>query len=111
MNSRAARRDNYGAVEKKNVLAVAASKKLKAAKSIIEGVGRGVFPAFSKNKRALINITDGTKMGSLLEHQNLSDSQPKQSDTSTAEWAPLEPFSAATCDSRCHKRSHLRIGV
>ena len=41
-------RDNYGAVEKKNVSAVAASKKLKAAKSIIEGVGRGVFPAFAK---------------------------------------------------------------
>jgi hypothetical protein len=41
-------RNNYGAVEKKNVSAVAASKKLKAAKSIIEGVGRGVFPAFAK---------------------------------------------------------------
>ena len=27
---------------------VAASKKLKDAKSIIEGVGRGVFPAFAK---------------------------------------------------------------
>ena len=39
-------RDNYGAVHKKNVSAVAASKKLKAAKSIIEGVGGGVFPAF-----------------------------------------------------------------
>ena len=43
-------RENYGAVEKKNVSAVAASKKLKDAKSIIEGVGRGVFPAFSKGK-------------------------------------------------------------
>ena len=43
-------RQNYGAVEKKNVSAVAASKKLKAAKSILEGVGRGVFPTFSKDK-------------------------------------------------------------
>ena len=43
-------RENFGAVEKKNVSAVAASKKLKDAKSIIEGVGRGVFPAFAKGK-------------------------------------------------------------
>ena len=41
-------RKNPVAVAKKNVLAVAASKKLKAAKSIIEGVGHGVFPAFAK---------------------------------------------------------------
>ena len=41
-------RDNYAAIEKKNVSAVATSKKLKAAKGIIEGVGRGVFPAFAK---------------------------------------------------------------
>jgi len=41
-------RQSYAAVEKKNVSAVAASKKLKAAKSIIEGVGRGVFPVFPK---------------------------------------------------------------
>ena len=38
------------AVNKKNVLAVAASKKLALAKKIIEGVGRGVFPAFSEGK-------------------------------------------------------------
>jgi len=43
-------RSNYGAVAKKNVSAVAASKKLRAAKSIIDGVGRGVFPAFSGSK-------------------------------------------------------------
>ena len=50
-------RDNYGAVDKKNVSAVAASKKLKAAKSIIEGVGRGVFPAFrTVDVNAYINL-------------------------------------------------------
>jgi hypothetical protein len=38
---------NYEAVEKKNVLAVTTSKKLKSARKLIEGVGRGVFPAFS----------------------------------------------------------------
>jgi hypothetical protein len=42
-------RQSPGAVEKKRILAVAAHKKLKHAKSIIEGVGRGVFPAFSKS--------------------------------------------------------------
>jgi len=35
------------AVNKKNVLAVAASKKLKLAMRIIEGVGKGIFPANS----------------------------------------------------------------
>ncbi len=35
------------AVNKKNVLAVAAAKKLKLAKRIIEGVGKGIFPANS----------------------------------------------------------------
>jgi hypothetical protein len=39
---------NPAAVAKKNVLAVAANKKLKHAKSVIEGVGRGVFPTFAK---------------------------------------------------------------
>ena len=34
-------------VRKKSVLAVAASKKLALASRIIDGVGRGVFPAFS----------------------------------------------------------------
>lgn len=38
-------------VHKKNVLSVAASKKLKQAKNIIDGVGRGIFPAFSNDKR------------------------------------------------------------
>lgn len=37
---------NPTAVSKKNVLAVAASKKLRLAQKIIEGIGRGVFPAF-----------------------------------------------------------------
>jgi len=41
-------RNDPEAVAKKSVSAVAASKKLKHAKSIIEGVGRGVFPAFAK---------------------------------------------------------------
>jgi hypothetical protein len=41
-------RDNHGAVAKKKVLEVAASKRLRNAKSIIEGAGRGVFPAFAK---------------------------------------------------------------
>jgi hypothetical protein len=45
-------RENYGAVLKKNVSAVAASKKLTAAKNIVQGVGRGVFPAFSRRKGA-----------------------------------------------------------
>ncbi len=45
-------RENYGAVLKKNVSAVAASKKLTEAKSIIKGVGHGVFPAFSRRKGA-----------------------------------------------------------
>jgi hypothetical protein len=40
--------DDPVAVSKKNVLAVAAGKKVKHAKSIIKGVGRGVFPAFAK---------------------------------------------------------------
>ncbi len=39
-------RADGAAVSKKNVLAVAASKKLNSANKIIEGVGRGVFPAF-----------------------------------------------------------------
>ena len=39
---------DFGAVEKKNVLSVATSKKLKLAKKIIEGVGKGIFPAFSE---------------------------------------------------------------
>jgi hypothetical protein len=43
-------RDNPTAVEKKKNLSVAVSKKLRDAKSIIEGVGHGVFPAFSKSK-------------------------------------------------------------
>jgi len=38
------------AVRKKNVSAVAASKKLASAKNIIDGVGRGKFPVFSKEK-------------------------------------------------------------
>jgi hypothetical protein len=42
--------ENHGAVAKKNVSAVAASKKLRDAKSIIDSVGRGKFPAFSKHK-------------------------------------------------------------
>ena len=46
-------RDNSVAVAKKNVLSVAASKRLKEAKSIIKGVGHGVFPAFSKTKRGV----------------------------------------------------------
>jgi hypothetical protein len=41
-------RQNPVAVAKKNALAVAANKKLKHARSIIEGVGRGVFPTFAK---------------------------------------------------------------
>jgi hypothetical protein len=45
-------RDNPVAVEKKNVSAVAASKKLTGAKSIIKGVGHGVFPTFSRRKGA-----------------------------------------------------------
>ena len=45
-------RDNPVAVAKKNVLSVAASKRLKEAKSIIKGVGQGVFPAFSHRKGA-----------------------------------------------------------
>ena len=45
-------RDNPVAVAKKNVLSVAVSKKLTAAKSIIKGVGHGVFPAFSRRKGA-----------------------------------------------------------
>ena len=45
-------RDNSVAVAKKNVLSVAASKKLTEAKSIIKGVGHGVFPAFSRRKGA-----------------------------------------------------------
>jgi hypothetical protein len=36
------------AVSKKSVLAVAASKKLKLAKRIVEGVGKGIFPAFAE---------------------------------------------------------------
>jgi hypothetical protein len=43
-------RENYVAVAKKNVSAVAASKKLRDAKSIIDGAGRGKFPAFSNHK-------------------------------------------------------------
>ena len=38
-------------VHKKSVLSVAASKKLAAARKVIDGVGRGVFPAFSMRKR------------------------------------------------------------
>jgi len=34
-------------VRKKSLLAVAASKKLALARRIIDGVGQGVFPAFS----------------------------------------------------------------
>ncbi|MGO9681987.1 MAG: hypothetical protein ACLPTZ_05200 [Beijerinckiaceae bacterium] len=45
-------RDNPVAVEKKNVSAVAVSKKLTLARNIIEGVGHGVFPAFSRRKGA-----------------------------------------------------------
>jgi hypothetical protein len=45
-------RDNSVAVAKKNVLSVSASKKLTEAKSIIKGVGHGVFPAFSRRKGA-----------------------------------------------------------
>jgi hypothetical protein len=41
-------REDGAAVAKKNVLAVAASKKLKLAKMIIEGVGKGIFPTFSE---------------------------------------------------------------
>jgi hypothetical protein len=40
-------REDGAAVNKKNVLAVAASKKLASARKLIEGVVRGVFPAFS----------------------------------------------------------------
>jgi hypothetical protein len=40
-------RESGAAVAKKSVLAVAASKKLKLAKRIIEGVGKGIFPANS----------------------------------------------------------------
>ncbi len=43
------RADNT-AVNKKNVSAVAASKKLTLAKNIIDGVGRGKFPVFAKSK-------------------------------------------------------------
>jgi hypothetical protein len=43
-------RANPTAVEKKKNLSVAVSKKLRDAKSIIKGVGRGKFPAFSKHK-------------------------------------------------------------
>lgn len=39
-------------VHKKTVLSVAASKKLAAARKIIDGVGRGVFPAFSMHERS-----------------------------------------------------------
>jgi hypothetical protein len=39
-------REDGAAVDKKNVLAVAVSKKLASARKLIEGVGRGVFPAF-----------------------------------------------------------------
>ena len=39
-------RADGAAVSKKNVLAVAASKKLKLAEQLIDGVGKGVFPAF-----------------------------------------------------------------
>jgi hypothetical protein len=39
-------RADSGAVAKKNVLTVATAKKLKLAKQLIEGAGRGVFPAF-----------------------------------------------------------------
>jgi len=45
-------RDNPVAVAKKNVSSVAVSKKLTEAKSIVEGVGHGVFPAFSRRKGA-----------------------------------------------------------
>ncbi len=45
-------RDNPVAVAKKNVLSVAVSKKLTEAKSIIDGVGLGIFPAFSRRKGA-----------------------------------------------------------
>jgi hypothetical protein len=38
-------------VHKKSVLSVAASKKIAAARKIIDGVGRGIFPAFSMGKR------------------------------------------------------------
>lgn len=41
-------RSNPEAVEKKNVLSVATSKKLAAARKLIDGVGRGVFPALSE---------------------------------------------------------------
>jgi hypothetical protein len=41
-------RDNPVAVAKKNVSAVAASKKLRQVKNISEGVGDGVFPAFRR---------------------------------------------------------------
>ena len=37
---------NPTAVSKRSVLSVAAAKKLKSAKNIIEGVGRGIFPTF-----------------------------------------------------------------
>jgi hypothetical protein len=39
-------RADGAAVSKKNVLAVATAKKLKLAKQLIDGVGKGVFPAF-----------------------------------------------------------------
>ena len=41
-------RENFGAVAKKNVSAVAASKKLKHAKKIIEGAAHGAFPLFER---------------------------------------------------------------
>lgn len=41
-------RNDSTAVDKRRNLSVAVSKKLRDAKSIIQGVGRGVFPAFSK---------------------------------------------------------------
>ena len=43
-------RSNPVAVAKKSALSVAASKKLTEAKSMIKGVGHGVFPAFSTSK-------------------------------------------------------------
>jgi hypothetical protein len=39
-------------VHKKSVLSTSASKKLALARRIIDGVGRGVFPAFSMHERS-----------------------------------------------------------
>jgi hypothetical protein len=47
----APRGSSPGRVHKQSALAVAASRKLLMAKNIIDGVGRGVFPAFAGSRR------------------------------------------------------------